>query len=102
MRLLCERPAEIFGISHRKGRIEIGMDADLVVLDPAAEREIHGRDQHGNTDYSLFDGWRASYLPTFSMQRGRPILFNGEVVAGPGEAQFIAATGDYDPREEED
>lgn len=33
---LCTRPAEIAGLSHRKGKIAPGYDADLVVWDPDA------------------------------------------------------------------
>jgi len=33
-RMASELPAEICGVSHRKGSIEVGKDADLVVLEP--------------------------------------------------------------------
>lgn len=88
-RVLCERPAEIFGIGHRKGRIEPGMDADLVLLDTNSSVNVRGGAQHGNTDYSLFEGWRGTCAPTFSMQRGQPVLMGGEVVARPGNAQYL-------------
>ena len=35
-RWLAEHPAKLAGLAHRKGRIEAGCDADLVVLDPEA------------------------------------------------------------------
>ncbi|SCA64255.1 Putative N-acetylglucosamine-6-phosphate deacetylase [Chlamydiales bacterium SCGC AG-110-P3] len=31
------RPAEVIGVAHRKGKLEIGYDADLVVLDDALQ-----------------------------------------------------------------
>ena len=33
IRMLAEVPAAIAGVGHRKGRIEKGFDADLVILD---------------------------------------------------------------------
>jgi dihydropyrimidinase len=88
-RVLCERPAEIFGIADRKGRVAAGLDADLVLLDPARAVEVRGSAQHGHTVFSLFEGWRGSYAPTFSMQRGHPVLRGGEVVARAGHARYL-------------
>jgi dihydropyrimidinase len=35
--LLCTGPARIFGLGNKKGTIEAGMDADLIVWDPEGE-----------------------------------------------------------------
>ena len=37
VRACCERPAALMGLGGRKGRVEVGADADLILFDPAAK-----------------------------------------------------------------
>src|SRR5271165_3307937 len=39
-RWMSEQPAKLAGLSHRKGGIEIGKDADLVIFDPDARQYV--------------------------------------------------------------
>ncbi|MDZ7849457.1 MAG: dihydroorotase [Halodesulfurarchaeum sp.] len=66
--LTARNPARIFGLP-RKGRIEAGTDADLVLVDPTAEREIRGGDLHGKTDWTPFAGMTGVF-PEMTMVRG--------------------------------
>lgn len=34
VRVMCEEPAKLSRLSHRKGKIAVGMDADFVLWDP--------------------------------------------------------------------
>jgi len=34
VRVMCEEPAKLSRLSHRKGKIAVGMDADFVIWDP--------------------------------------------------------------------
>ncbi len=83
VRSMAQRPAEVFGL-ETKGRIEIGLDADLVLIDPDAEWTIHAADQHGNSDYSLYEGWAVRGKPVQTFTRGRALLDHGTLV-GPAE-----------------
>lgn len=50
--LLSEWPARIFGLGGRKGRIQPGHDADLVVIDPESRRCMTAADHHGPIGYT--------------------------------------------------
>lgn len=55
LRLVAERPAEVFGLS-RKGRLAPGMDADVVVFDPAHQEVLDEATLHHASGWSPFHG----------------------------------------------
>ncbi len=93
VQVLCENPARIFGLYPRKGAIEAGSDADLVVFDPNREFTIRAENQHSNAGYTLYEGRTVLGWPELSFQRGRPVLRNGEIVAQPGQGRFLPTMG---------
>ena len=89
VQLLCENPARIFGLYPRKGTIAVGSDADLVVFNPARRFTIRAENQHSGVGYTLYEGREVLGWTEFSFQRGRRVLWQGEVVAEPGGARFL-------------
>ena len=63
--------AKIFGLFPRKGAIQIGADADLVVYDPDYRGKISAKTQKMNVDYSAFEGWEIEGRPSVVTVRGR-------------------------------
>jgi dihydropyrimidinase len=92
-RVFCENPADIFGIGRHKGRLEVGHDGDVVVFDPAYRWTVHAADQHGNSDYSLYEGRELVGKAILSLQRGKPLLMDGTVRAEPGAGRFLSDGG---------
>jgi len=89
VQVLCENPARIFGLHPKKGTIAVGSDADLVVFDPNREFTIRAENQHSNAGYTLYEGRTVLGWPEMSFQRGHRVLWRGEIVAEPGQGQFL-------------
>ena len=80
--LTAHGPARIFG-TVRKGRIAAGYDADLVLVDLNAEREIALGDLASKTGWSPFAGRRVRGWPVATVLRGRIIARDGEIQGEP-------------------
>ena len=53
---LTRRPAELVGLAGRKGSIEVGRDADLVVFDPEAEFTVTAEMLHHRHKATPYEG----------------------------------------------
>ena len=86
---LSTRPARLFGLYPRKGAIEVGSDADLVIYDPAYRGHISAATSHMNTDYSAFEGWEIDGRPEYVTVRGQVAAEHGQFVGEPGRGQLL-------------
>jgi dihydropyrimidinase len=91
VQVLCENPAKIFGLYPRKGVILPGADADLVIFDPETRRLCTAETQHSRADYCLYEGMETVGGPTLVMQRGKVLVENGNLMAKPGDGQYLPA-----------
>jgi len=89
VQVLSENPARIFGLYPKKGAIAVGSDADIIVFDPKREFTINKENQHTNAGYTLYAGRSVLGWPEMTFQRGKPVLRDGEIVAEPGQGQFL-------------
>jgi dihydropyrimidinase len=90
--VLSAAPARRFGL-RRKGAIEVGRDADLVLFDPAARRTIRARDLHHTSDYTPYEGLEVSGAVRSVFLRGRAVIRDGAFVGDRGYGQFVEREG---------
>ena len=95
VQVLCENPAKIFGLYPQKGSLSPGADADIVIWDPTRPHLVNG--QHGNTDYSSFDGFQLLGMPVLTIQRGEVVIEGGRVMRKQGRARFIKGNPNSTP-----
>lgn len=89
--LVCTSPAAIFGLPQ-KGRIAVGMDADLTLVAPDFEREVRASELGSYSDYSLYEGWRLKGWPRRTIVRGVTVMKDGQIVAPGGHGRYIGRT----------
>ena len=86
----ASNPAKIFGLWPQKGTIAIGSDADLVLIDPAADVVITGAAMHSRSDVEPYAGYQARGWPVTTIARGEVIVDHGQLLGHPGRGQFVA------------
>jgi dihydropyrimidinase len=81
--------AKTFDLFPRKGAIQPGSDADLVIFDPNYRGTISARTQAMNVDYSAFEGWKIEGRPSVVTVRGKVAIKDGKFVGEPARGQFL-------------
>ena len=81
--------AKTFGLFPRKGTIQLGADADLVVFDPDYRGQISAKTHHVNVDYNVFEGWKIEGRPSHVTVRGQVAVRNGKFVGKLGHGKFL-------------
>jgi allantoinase len=76
-RWLCERPAQLAGFVSRKGRLEAGYDADLVVWDPEAAFEVRPDEIHHRHKLTPYAGLRLLGVVEATFLRGTVVWERG-------------------------
>ena len=76
-------PARVYRLAG-KGRIAVGYDADLTVVDLKQSRRIDGDWLASRCGWSPFDGMAVTGWPRLAMLRGRVIMREGQLASPDG------------------
>ena len=83
------RAAKLFGLFPRKGTIQIGSDADLVVYDPRYRGELSASTQIMNVDYSGYEGMEIDGRPSAVTVRGAVQVRDGTFIGDPTRGELL-------------
>ena len=81
--------ARLFGLYPRKGTIQVGSDADLVVYDPAYRGTFGKKGSYSKVDYNAYEGWERLGRPSAVTVRGAIQVKDGEFVGTLGRGRFL-------------
>lgn len=92
-RLTSFNPARRFGL-NRKGDIDVGLDADIALVDPAKTWTIRARDAESSQGYTPFEGIELSARVDATFLRGALIYEDGRVLGKPRGEYLFRPTAD--------
>ncbi len=83
--VLSTSTARMFGLAE-KGEVTVGKDADIVVFDPKQKFTITQSSLHMNVDYTPWEGWEMTGMPSVVYSRGKRVAeWGGDQMKFVGE-----------------
>jgi len=89
VRATSSQTARIFNMYPRKGIIQTGADADVLIWDPTAEKTISKHTHNHAVDFNIFEGLRVKGLTQTTFSAGRVVYHEGKILSTPGSGRFI-------------
>lgn len=81
--------ARRYGLDDRKGRIEVGLDADFAFIDPTATITIRGADSPSLGKITPFEGMNLHGRVHATMVGGTFVFREGKVLSSGGTGKFV-------------
>jgi dihydropyrimidinase len=88
--LTSTTPARMFGMYGKKGVIQPGADADIVVYDPQGHTSIGvDKTHHMNMDHSAWEGFEIDGHVDTVLSRGKVVVDQNQYLGAKGDGKFI-------------
>ena len=87
--LTSANAAKVFNLWPRKGSLEVGADADVIVFDPHRTKRLSAATQHQNTDFSVWEGFESNGAVVHTMAGGRHVFADGDLRAQRGGGRYL-------------
>jgi dihydroorotase len=92
VRLLAEKPVEIYGLNDR-GRLEPGKKADLTIVDFKRKFKIDASKFKSKAKFSPYNGWDVQGKVVKTLVNGKLVFDEGEIVAKVGVGSIVRRGG---------
>ena len=89
-RALSENPARMYGLFPRKGSLNPGSDADIIVYDPGDSHVIRAEDCIANVDYNPYEGFVTAGGSRQVWLRGSLAVEGGKVLDQEPKGKYMA------------
>jgi dihydroorotase len=79
--LLCEKPAQL--VNLQKGKIEVGRDADFIVVNMKKTKTINAETLHSKCGWTPFEGFQGIF-PSMMFIRGEKVIDDQNILVKRG------------------
>lgn len=86
---MCTNPAKIFGLYPKKGIIQPGSDADIIIINPAKSEVLTKSTMHSAVDYTAYEGMVVQGKIDMVMQRGKLLVKDNVFWGREGQGEFL-------------
>jgi dihydropyrimidinase len=74
VQIACENPAKIFGLYPRKGTLQVGSDADMVIVDLDLVRKVSNDQILSSSGWTMWEGREMKGWPVMVVLRGNVVM----------------------------
>jgi D-hydantoinase len=92
-RICSYNPSKIFGLWPQKGMIEVGSDADLVLVDLERSVEVRAKYLHSHSDYSPYEGFKIKGWPVITICGGQVVYKDGRTFHDEKKGRYLSRKG---------
>eukprot|EP01025_Chloroclados_australasicus_P011102 TRINITY_DN14807_c0_g5_i1.p1 TRINITY_DN14807_c0_g5~~TRINITY_DN14807_c0_g5_i1.p1 ORF type:complete len:483 (-),score=71.72 TRINITY_DN14807_c0_g5_i1:434-1882(-) len=81
--------AKVFNLYPKKGVIQTGSDADVIIFDPNQKHTICAKSHHSKMDTNIYEDMEILGQVVTTISRGRVVWNNGKLLVNPGTGRFV-------------
>ena len=96
VQLVAETPAQLYRLWPRKGNLQPGADADIVLVDMKGKQTLSNDAMLSRSAWTPYNGVKVQGSPVATYVRGQLVASEGKVVAKPGTGRFLPGPGAED------
>ena len=90
---MCETPARLYGLYPKKGCLQPGADADILLVDLDVQETLSNDQIVSKCGWTPFDGMEIRGKVFQTLLRGRTVAENGRPTGEPGYGRFVPRLG---------
>lgn len=89
VKITAENPAKAYGLYPKKGVIQPGADADLILFNPMETEVLTKKNMRSAVDYTLYEGMQVQGRIEKVLLRGKVIVEENEFIGEKGQGEFL-------------
>ena len=89
VRITSYNAAKIFNVYPRKGVLQPGSDADMVIIDMGKEEIITNETTYTKVGWTPYHGRKIKGAPIRTILRGKTVMQDGKITGKPVDGQLV-------------